>query len=128
MIMSIPIFVFFSAGNRDMHAVGFLFLPNFSLIKMGRFFWLQFPHMLRRETGRMRGKEKHFASAGTNSEGGKLARTRSKIPPLACLPGCFFPHEVITGKQTLAAGEDILRSGLQSDSIFLAQGSAKHSH
>lgn len=85
--MSIPILVFFSAGNRDMHAVCFLFLPNFALIKMGRFFWLQFPHMLRREAGGMRGKEKHFASAGTNSQGGRQAsRHRHRIQDLSSCP------------------------------------------
>lgn len=78
--MWLPIFVFLKALKLDIFALCFWFL----LIKMGRCFWLQVPHMLRKDTGRMRSKSKHFAPAGTNRQGVRQAsRPQSQDPSLA---------------------------------------------
>lgn len=93
--MLTSIFAVFSAGKMDILALCFLSLSGFSLImKMERSFWLQFSHMLRKDTGRLRNKNNHFAPGGTNSQGVPWTSRPQLQDPASC-PASLAPSALM---------------------------------
>lgn len=93
--MLTSIFAVFNAGKMDILALCFLSLSGFSLImKIERSFWLQFSHMLRKDTGRLRNKNNHFAPGGTNSQGVPWTSRPQLQDPASC-PASLAPSALM---------------------------------